>query len=57
MRCRLLRDIAGPGIARGVEMKQANNTVNTAAVILRLFGIDRPDCWTGEVPDEIFARR
>lgn len=49
--------IAGPGIARGVEMKQANNTVNTAAVILRLFGIDRPDCWTGEVPDEIFVRR
>lgn len=49
--------IAGPGIARGVEMTSTNNTVNTAAVVLHLFGVERPDCWTGEVPDEIFARR
>ena len=30
-------------------MKEANNTVNTAAVILRLFRVDKPLCWTREV--------
>lgn len=46
--------IAGPGIAEGVKMEEANNTVNTAAVILSLFGVDKPDAWTGEVPETIF---
>lgn len=46
--------IAGPRIAEGVRMKEANNTVNTAAVILRLFQVEQPLCWTGEVPASIF---
>lgn len=29
------------------------NTVNTAAVILHLFKIKQPACWTGEVPVSI----
>ena len=31
-----------------------NNTVNTAATVLRLFGVEQPLCWTGEVPESIF---
>lgn len=46
--------IAGLGIAEGVKMEEDNNTVNTAAVILSLFGVDKPDAWTGEVPETIF---
>ena len=48
--------IAGPGIAKGVRMSEPNNTVNTAAVILRLFGVAQPDAWTGEVPDSLFGK-
>ena len=32
----------------------ANNTVNTASTVLRLFGLDQPLSWTGEVPESIF---
>lgn len=46
--------ITGPGIAKGVRMVEANNTVNTAAVILHLFKVKQPSCWTGEVPASIF---
>lgn len=46
--------ITGPGIARGVQLSEPNNTVNTAAVILRLFGVERPLAWTGEVPETLF---
>lgn len=46
--------IMGPGIAKGVEINEANNTVNTAAVILKLFKVEQPLYWTGEVPLTIF---
>lgn len=46
--------ITGPGIAKGLKMSEANNTVNTAAVILDLFRVDKPSAWTGEVPPTIF---
>ncbi len=46
--------ITGPGIAKGKVMTEPNNTVNTASVILRLFRIKQPLCWTGEVPQSIF---
>jgi hypothetical protein len=35
-------------------MQEPNNTVNTAAVILSLFGVEKPLEWTGEVPESIF---
>lgn len=46
--------IKGPGIACGLKMEEANNTVNTASVILELFGVEQPSAWTGEVPASIF---
>lgn len=48
--------ITGPGIAKGLRMKEPNNTVNTAAVILRLFGVEQPAAWTGKVPACLFAK-
>lgn len=48
--------VCGPGIMAGHEMDEPNNTVNTASVILHLFGVDRPACWTGEVPECICHR-
>ncbi len=47
--------ITGPGISSGLRMQEPNNTVNTASVILRLFGLDQPLCWTGEIPSSIFS--
>lgn len=47
--------ICGPGIAKGLQMEEPNNTVNTAAIILHLFGVSQPSCWTGEVPESIFS--
>lgn len=47
--------IAGPGIKRGFEITEPNNTVNTASTVLRLFGAPQPLCWTGEVPQSIFV--
>ena len=47
--------ICGPGIAKGLQMEEPNNTVNTAAIILHLFGVPQPLCWTGEVPESIFS--
>lgn len=46
--------IAGPGIKEGAVLSEPNNTVNTASVILRLFGVESPLCWTGEVPESLF---
>lgn len=46
--------IVGQGIKKGFKMREPNNTVNTAAVILYLFGVKSPLCWVGEVPKSIF---
>lgn len=46
--------VVGPGIRKGVRMTEPNNTVNTAAVILSLFGTEKPAEWTGEIPNTIF---
>lgn len=46
--------IAGPGIKRGFKITEANNTVNTAAIILHLFKVKQPLSWTGEVIETIF---
>lgn len=46
--------IVGPGIVRGEKMVEPNNTVNTASVILKLFRVKQPSCWTEKVPESIF---
>lgn len=46
--------ISGPGIRKGFKITEANNTVNTAAILLRLFKIRKPSSWTGEVIESIF---
>ena len=46
--------IQGPGIKEGFTIEEPNNTVNTASTVLRLFGLDQPLVWTGEVPESIF---
>lgn len=46
--------ITGPGIVKGLKMLEPNNTVNTASVILHLFQVKQPFCWTGEIPMSIF---
>lgn len=46
--------ITGPGIRKHTKMAEPNNTVNTAAVVLRLFKVKQPLSWTGEVPESIF---
>ena len=46
--------IAGPGIKKGYDFKEPNNTVNTAATIARLFGCEPPLSWVGQVPASIF---
>lgn len=46
--------ITGPEIVKGLKMEEANNTVNTASTILKLFRVEQPDVWTGEVPKSIF---
>lgn len=48
--------ITGPGIVKGQKLKEPNNTVNTAAVVLKLFKGKTPLCWTGEVPSSIFKQ-
>lgn len=47
--------IAGPGIARRHTITEPNNTVNTASVILAMFGVEQPLCWTGEIPQSIIG--
>lgn len=46
--------ITGPGIREGLRIEEPNNTVNTAATVLRLFRVPQPAAWIGEVPDSIF---
>ena len=46
--------ITGPGIRKGFKITDPNNTVNTAATILRLFDVEKPLPWTGEVLSSIF---
>lgn len=46
--------IVGPGINKGIEVKEPNNTVNTATTILYLFKIKKPLSWIGEVPLSVF---
>ena len=48
--------LRGPGIRQDFRMEEANNTVNTASTVLRLFGAEQPLCWTGEVPESIFGK-
>lgn len=45
--------ITGPRIRKGMEITEPNNTVNTAAMILYLFGEKQPSSWTGEVVKSI----
>lgn len=46
--------IEGRGIKKGFAIVEPNNTVNTASTVARLFGLEQPKCWTGEVPETIF---
>ena len=46
--------LSGAGIRKGFTITEANNTVNTASTVLRLFDVNQPLCWTGEVPESIF---
>lgn len=46
--------VVGPKIKKGMEITEPNNTVNTAAMILRLFGAKQPLSWTGEVLESVF---
>jgi predicted AlkP superfamily pyrophosphatase or phosphodiesterase len=39
--------IAGPGIHRGKVITDPIDTMDTAATVVALLGIDAPDCWTG----------
>lgn len=48
--------ITGPKIDKDRILKEPNNTVNTAAVILHLFKCKKPNAWTGTVPASIFKR-
>lgn len=46
--------IAGPGIKKNFKISEPNNTVNTAPMILHLFGLEKPDEWTGEFLESVF---
>lgn len=46
--------ITGPRIKKNFKITEPNNTVNTASMILHLFGIPSPDEWTGEIINSIF---
>ncbi|MEG2330933.1 MAG: alkaline phosphatase [Bacteroides sp.] len=46
--------IVGPGIKKGLTIQEPNNTVNTASIVLHLFGAKQPLSWTGEVIRSIF---
>lgn len=45
--------IIGPGIKKGFQLTESNNTVNTASVILHLFKIKQPSSWIGKVPTSV----
>ena len=46
--------IRGKGVRTG-EIKEQNFTVNTASTIARIFGIEQPQVWSGQVLESIFA--
>jgi len=46
--------ITGPKIKKGFKIEQPTNTVNTAAMILHLFGVKQPQAWTGQVVQSVF---
>lgn len=46
--------ITGPKIKKGVTIEEPNNTVNTATMILHLFGLKKPLAWTGQILDSVF---
>ncbi len=46
--------ITGPKIKKAFKIEQPTNTVNTAAMILHLFGVKQPQAWTGQVVDSVF---
>ena len=46
--------ITGPSVKKGFTIEEPNNTVNTAPVILHIFGVEKPLSWTGEVIESIF---
>ncbi len=50
----VLWGITGPGIKKGMEITEPNNTVNTAAMIVHLFGKKKPLSWTGEIIESVF---
>lgn len=48
--------IAGPGIKKDFTITEPNNTVNTAPLILHLFGLEPPSEWTGKIIESIFSK-
>ena len=49
--------IAGPGIARGQEIKSPVNTYDTAATIARILRVKAPEEWIAKPVTEAFTRR
>lgn len=50
----VLWGITGPKVRKGIKMDEPNNTVNTSAVILRIFKVKQPDAWISKVPKSVF---
>lgn len=46
--------IVGPKIRKNFKIEEPNNTVNTAAMVLKLFKVEKPLSWTGEVIESVF---
>lgn len=46
--------VSGSGIIHGFRIKEPNNTINTAAVILNVFKCKIPLVWTSELPKSIY---
>lgn len=46
--------LTGPGIKSGFTMEESNSVTNTACVIARLFGVEVPSFWIGQIPESIF---
>ncbi len=46
--------LKGPGVRRGVALRSAVNTFDTAPTLAFIFGLKAPDCWTGKPVLEAF---
>ncbi|NQD69347.1 sulfatase-like hydrolase/transferase [Sphingobacterium shayense] len=46
--------ITGPGIKKGYRISNPNNSVNTAATILKIFDVKQPNAWTGKPMLDVF---